>query len=90
MINPLDDRIAGDITELDDLVNGVTQDSDLNEDLDKDGEAGLGGTETDLEADDDVSEAARQVGIGQDDDDNPRPLNIARDVEIAEKIHHDK
>ena len=90
MINPLDNRIPGDITDLDDLVNGVTQDTDLEEDLEKDGEAGLGASETDLEADDDVSEAAQQVGIGSDDDENPRPLNIARDVEIAEKIHHDK
>jgi hypothetical protein len=87
MTNPLDNRIPGDITELDDLVNGVTPEDD---DFEKDGEAGLGSSETDLEADDDVSEFARQVGIGTDDDDEVRPLNIARDVEIAEKIHRNK
>lgn len=77
--NPSDLNDALDIQELD--YNQINPDSLLVED-----EADISGSAPDPESDDDVLANAQEVGIGIDDPEIVRELDIAGDVELAEKL----
>lgn len=75
--------------ETDDDVDELEEIADLPLEV-RDGLA-ISGSEPDPESDDDTLQNAQEVGIGLDaDDDMPRPLNIAKDVEEAEKLHREQ
>jgi hypothetical protein len=55
------------------------------------GEESVSGDTPDPESDDDTLENAHDVGLGLDEDyDDPQPLDIAKDVEEAERLHRDE
>lgn len=58
---------------------------------DNDGSGDLGATETDLEADDNVLDAAHSVGLYEEaDEEHPAELGLANQVEEAEKVHQEE
>lgn len=77
--NPSDLDDTPDIQDLD--YNQVDPDSLLIED-----ESDISGSAPDPESDDDVLANAQEVGIGIDDPEIVRELDIAGDVELAEKL----
>lgn len=68
--------------------------SDMNDDTRSPqdiGETSVSGSIPDLESDDDMLENSHEVGLRLDEDeDNPQELNIAADVEAAEKLHRER
>lgn len=77
--NPSDLDDTLDVQDLD--YNQVDPDSLLIED-----ESDISGSAPDPESDDDVLANAQEVGIGIDDPEIVRELDIAGDVELAEKL----
>lgn len=62
----------------------------LPEDI-KTGEQSISGSEADLESDDNVLDAAHNVGLYEDqDEEHPGELNVAKEVEKDEKEHQQK
>lgn len=54
------------------------------------GDQTVSGENPDPESDDDTLQNVHDVGLGLDEDyDNPQPLDIAKDVEEAERAHRD-
>lgn len=67
-------------TSREDVDNPVSTDNEQDS-----GESGMGGTTADLESDDDTLVAANEVGLYTDvDDEHPKPLNIADEINKAE------
>ena len=62
---------------------------DLIHDSDDDsGTQSESGSNADLESDDNMLDNEHEVGLAQDaDEDNPQPLDIAKDVNDAEEYH---
>ncbi len=79
-LDPLDDAV-----DLKDLDYNATLDPDSFLIEDKD-EMDISGSAPDPESDDDVLAAASEVGIGSDNEEVVRELDIAGDVELAEKL----
>lgn len=62
----------------------------LDEDI-KTGEQTISGTNADLESDDNTLDAVHEAGLyGDQDEEHPGEINIAKEVEKDEKEHQEK
>lgn len=60
-------------------------------DLVNEGAADISGSEADIESDDDVSKAAKDVGLYQEaDDEHPAEVGVAEEVEKDEQLHQEQ
>lgn len=76
---------------LNDLEDSVDHVYDPTLTLDDDGEESISGDATIPEADDDTLANEHQVGIQIDsNEESPEELDIARDVDTAERLHRDE
>lgn len=80
-------ELPEDEESLEELFADELADEENMEDA-EDGEEALSGDNAGLETDDDMLEASHEVGLRTDEDyENPQPLNIAEDIEKAERAH---